>query len=62
MKRLRPDITEEEIIKEFSKAGEVLEIKITDKDIIDPATKQVVSKRRQGYIRMIDLKAAQTAM
>jgi RNA recognition motif-containing protein len=42
MKRLRPDITEEEILREFSKAGEVLEIKIFNKDIVDPATKQVV--------------------
>ena len=62
MRRLRPDITEEEIRAEFSKAGEVLEIKLMDKDIIDNDTKQKIGTKRQGYVRMADQKAAQLAI
>jgi len=39
MKRLRPDITEKEIHDKFSTIGEVLEIKLVEKDIIDVDTK-----------------------
>jgi RNA recognition motif-containing protein len=62
MKRLRLDITEEELRREFSKAGEVLELKLFEKNIIDKDSKQVVGKSKQGYIRMADHKAAQCAI
>jgi len=45
MKRLRPDITEKEINDKFSAIGEVLEIKLIEKDIIDMSTKQVIGKK-----------------
>ena len=46
MRGLRHDITEEEIRNEFSKAGEVVEMKLSTKDIIDNNTGQKVGTKR----------------
>ena len=62
MRNLRANITEEDIRREFSKMGEVLEIKLMNKDIIDNETKEVRGTKRQGFVRMADQKAAEKAI